>query len=145
MAHQDWATVTLTKSKPYKGNNNNKKKRGNNKNNSSSSTSTSTSSSNKKKKVRPDDQNEDFRTAKTSRAFSVALQQARLKKGWKQQQLAQQLNVRQTVINQYESGKAVPNPNLIAKMNRILGVKLPPINKPGQKKKKKKKPKPTNQ
>ena len=96
----------------------------------------------KKKKV--ENENEDFRTAKIGKKFSVALQQARLKKGWKQQQLAQQLNVRQTVINQYESGKAVPNPQLIAKMNRILGVKLPSITKPGQKKKNKKK-KPTNQ
>ncbi len=64
-----------------------------------------------------DEENEDFRTAKLGKNFSVALQQSRLKKGWKQQQLAQQLNVRLTVINQYESGKAVPNPQLIAKMN----------------------------
>ena len=62
-----------------------------------------------------------------------------MKKGWKQQQLAQALNVRQTVINQYESGKAVPNPALIAKINRILSTKLPPITKPGKNKKKKKK------
>merc|ERR1712113_1017583 len=93
----------------------------------------------KPKKTRVDEEQEDFRTAKIGKNFSVALQQARLKKGWKQQQLAQQLNVRQTVINQYESGKAVPNSQLIAKMNRILGVKLPSVNKPGQKKKKKKK------
>merc|ERR1712113_1073112 len=97
----------------------------------------------KPKKTRVDEEQEDFRTAKIGKNFSVALQQARLKKGWEQQQLAQQLNVRQTVINQYESGKAKPNPQLIAKMNRILGVKLPAIQKVGQKKKRKKK-KPAN-
>merc|ERR1739842_14292 len=98
----------------------------------------------KPKKVRVDE-TDDFRTDKIGKNFSVALQQARLKKGWKQQQLAQQLNVRQTVINQYESGKAKPNSALIAKMNRILGVKLPPIQKAGQPKKKKRvrKKKPT--
>mmetsp|Transcript_19532 Transcript_19532/g.17305 ORF Transcript_19532/g.17305 Transcript_19532/m.17305 type:complete len:139 (+) Transcript_19532:56-472(+) len=135
MAHQDWTTVTLTKSKTsYKGNSKNNKKKGNN-----SSSSSSSNNNKRKKKVRPDEQNEDFRTAKVGKNFSVALQSARLKKGWKQQQLAQQLNVRQTVINQYESGKAQPNPQLIAKMNRILGVKLPSIKKPGGQKKKRKK------
>merc|ERR1712154_594380 len=94
----------------------------------------------KKTKHSVEEEQEDFRTVKIGKNFSVALQQARLKKGWKQQQLAQQLNVRQTVINQYESGKIVPNPQLIAKMNRILGVKLPSVSKPGKKKKKKKKP-----
>eukprot|EP01084_Bolivina_argentea_P209191 356386_1 len=138
MSHQDWTTVVLTKSKPSYKKNNNKKKRSN-KERKSDNNSNSNSGSNKKKKTRIDEEQEDFRTAKIGKNFSVALQQARLKKGWKQQQLAQQLNVRQTVINQYESGKAVPNPQLIAKMNRILGVKLPPVNKPGKKKKKKKK------
>merc|ERR1711948_176265 len=97
----------------------------------------------KPKKGRVDEEQEDFRTAKIGKNFSVALQQARLKKGWKQQQLAQQLNVRQTVINQYESGKAKPNSALIARMNRILGVKLPAVQKAGQQKKRKRRKKPT--
>jgi putative transcription factor len=29
------------------------------------------------------------------------------------------------VVNEYEAGKAVPNNALIAKMERVLGVKLP--------------------
>mmetsp|Transcript_73604 Transcript_73604/g.117340 ORF Transcript_73604/g.117340 Transcript_73604/m.117340 type:complete len:143 (+) Transcript_73604:40-468(+) len=132
-SHQDWNEVVLTKSSGYKGNNK-KKSGGTSKSNNENSNSSSGSS--KKKKI--DEEQEDFRTAKIGKNFSVALQQARLKKNWKQQQLAQALNVRQTVINQYESGKAVPNPQLIAKMNRVLGTKLPPINKPGKPKKKKK-------
>merc|ERR1719400_2563878 len=129
MSHQDWSDVVLTKSTPYKGNNNNsnnnnKKKKKKKKSNQS---------------LRAEEEQEDFRTAKIGKKFSVALQQARLKKGWKQHQLAQQLNVRQTVINQYESGKIVPNPQLIAKMNRILGVKLPSVIKPKKKEEKKRK------
>merc|ERR1712130_1021971 len=124
-----------TKSK-YNSSTSNKKKKKSNKSNDDDFKK-------KPKKTRVDEEQEDFRTAKIGKNFSVALQQARLKKGWKQQQLAQQLNVRQTVINQYESGKAKPNPQLIAKLNRILGVKLPAIQKAGQKKKRKKK-KPAN-
>merc|ERR1712039_131239 len=112
---------------------------GSNKKKKSNKTGANDDQKQKPKKVRVDEQQEDFRTAKIGKNFSVALQQARLKKGWKQQQLAQQLNVRQTVINQYESGKAKPNSQLIARMNRILGVKLPSVQKVGQKKKEKRK------
>ena len=92
MSHQDWNTVVLTKSRPSTTGKGSKDKK------------------NKKAPVGPskakraEDENEDFRTAKVGKNFSRALQKARLQKGWKQQQLAQQLNVRVTVINQYESG-----------------------------------------
>ena len=43
---------------------------------------------------------------------------------------AQRLNVKSTVINQYESGKAMPNPQIISRLERALGVKLP---RPGKK------------
>ena len=84
--------------------------------------------------------------------FSTALQRARVDKGWKQEDLAHRLNVHKTVVNQYESGKAIPSSQLIAQMNRLLGVKLP---RPGannqgggggggQKKKRKRRPKNKN-
>lgn len=60
----------------------------------------------------------------------MALQRARVAKGWKQEDLAHRLNVHKTVVNQYESGKAMPSSQLIAQMNRILGTKLP---RPGAK------------
>merc|ERR1711997_1426522 len=132
MGDQDWSTVTLTKNK-YNSGKSNKKKKGNQSNDDYKTWA---------KRTRVDEEQEDFRTAKIGQNFSVALQRARLKKGWKQQQLAQQLNVRQTVINQYESGKAKPNSALIARLNRILGVKLPAVQKAGKAKKKKKKKKP---
>jgi len=83
-----------------------------------------------KRAKKVEDESEDFRHASIGRNFTVALQQARVKKGWKQEQLAQALNINKNIINQYESGKAIPDPSLISKMNRILGVTLPPVNKP---------------
>ena len=32
---------------------------------------------------------------------------------------------KQTVIQDYESGKAIPNPQVISKLERALGVRLP--------------------
>lgn len=61
--------------------------------------------------------------------FKVALQKARQAKGWTQTELAQKLNVKASVINEYESGRAIPQGQLIAQLNRTLGVVLPKIPK----------------
>mmetsp|Transcript_9440 Transcript_9440/g.14466 ORF Transcript_9440/g.14466 Transcript_9440/m.14466 type:complete len:140 (-) Transcript_9440:29-448(-) len=134
---QDWSNVTLTKSKPFKG----KGKAAAAGKGSKKKDDEQKTEAKQPRRKRPDDENEDFRTAKIGKSFSVALQQGRVKKGWTQQQLAQMINVRQTVINQYESGKAIPDSQIISKLNRILGIKLPAVKKPGQNKKKKAKPK----
>jgi ribosome-binding protein aMBF1 (putative translation factor) len=55
----------------------------------------------------------------------LALAQARAAKGLSQKDFAQKLNIPATVIQDYESGKAIPNNGLIAKMERALGAKLP--------------------
>ena len=52
------------------------------------------------------------------------IQQARSGKKMTQAQLAQKVNVKQNVINEYESGKAVPDNALLGKLERALGVKL---------------------
>ena len=36
----------------------------------------------------------------------------------------QQINEKPSVINEYESGKAIPNPQVISKLSRVLGVQL---------------------
>lgn len=41
-----------------------------------------------------------------------------------QAQLAQQINEKPQIIQEYESGKAIPNQQILSKMERILGVKL---------------------
>jgi len=43
--------------------------------------------------------------------------------------LAQKINQKPTVINDYESGKAIPLPAIISQLNRALGTTLPKIPK----------------
>jgi len=82
---------------------------------------------------------EDFDTFKhetVSKDFSKALQQARLAKKMTQAQLAQAIAEKPTVVNEYESGKAIPNGAVIQKLNRALGVQLPKSKAPKAKAKK---------
>jgi putative transcription factor len=53
-----------------------------------------------------------------------AIQTARMEKQLTQKDLAQKTNEKPSVIQDYESGKAVPNPQILSKFERILGVKL---------------------
>ena len=54
-----------------------------------------------------------------------ALMQARAAKRMTQKDLALQLGCDAKTVQEYESGKAMPNNLLIAKMERALGAKLP--------------------
>lgn len=63
--------------------------------------------------------------ATISHDLKVALQKARQAKKMTQKELASALQEKASVINEYESGKAVPNNQLIAKMERALGTRLP--------------------
>ncbi|XP_027359468.1 multiprotein-bridging factor 1c [Abrus precatorius] len=53
-----------------------------------------------------------------------AIQKARLEKKMSQAELAKQINERTQVVQEYENGKALPNQAVLAKMERVLGVKL---------------------
>ncbi|EIF45807.1 multiprotein-bridging factor 1 [Brettanomyces bruxellensis] len=53
-----------------------------------------------------------------------AIQKARQDKKWNQKDLAQRINEKPTIVNEYEAGKGVPNQQVLAKMERALGVKL---------------------
>ncbi|XP_025701039.2 multiprotein-bridging factor 1c [Arachis hypogaea] len=53
-----------------------------------------------------------------------AIQKARLDKKMSQAELAKQINERPQVVQEYENGKAQPNQAVLAKMERVLGVKL---------------------
>lgn len=70
---------------------------------------------------------------KVSTDLKMAIQKGRQSKGFSQKELAQKLNVPVSTIQQYESGKAIPNGNLISRMGRVLGVQL--SNKSKKKKK----------
>jgi putative transcription factor len=41
-----------------------------------------------------------------------------------QKDIAQKVNEKPSVIQDYESGKAIPNPQILGKLERALGVKL---------------------
>lgn len=55
---------------------------------------------------------------------SQLIQRARQAKGWNQKELATKINEKQQVVNEYESGKAIPNNQVMGKLERTLGVKL---------------------
>lgn len=73
-----------------------------------------------------DEDTGDYHVDRVSFEFSKALQQARQAKGMTQAQLAAAISEKQSVINDYEAGRAIPNGQLITKLNRALGVRLPP-------------------
>ncbi|CAN6443737.1 unnamed protein product [Victoria cruziana] len=52
------------------------------------------------------------------------IMQARMDKKLTQSQLAQLINEKPQVIQEYESGKAIPNQQIILKLERVLGAKL---------------------
>eukprot|EP00931_Biecheleriopsis_adriatica_P069915 TRINITY_DN43720_c0_g1_i1.p1 TRINITY_DN43720_c0_g1~~TRINITY_DN43720_c0_g1_i1.p1 ORF type:complete len:146 (+),score=33.68 TRINITY_DN43720_c0_g1_i1:67-504(+) len=72
-----------------------------------------------------DEHTETFRHATVSHEFKTALMQARMAKKMSQAALATAINEKGSVINEYESGKAIPNGPIINKLNKALGVRLP--------------------
>lgn len=72
----------------------------------------------------------DFRHKSLSTDFKKALQAARSAKKMTQKQLAQRCNLQVSVVQSYENGKAIPNAQVISKLSRALGVKLPKVIKP---------------
>jgi len=63
--------------------------------------------------------------ATVDKSLSQAIIQARQTKKWTQKDLAAKIQEKPQVVASYEQGKAIPNPQIISKMERILGVKLP--------------------
>ena len=62
---------------------------------------------------------------KVSLSMAKMIQQGRLAKGFKtQKDLAIAVGVNASVINSYESGRAIPDPNVLQKLRSVLGVKL---------------------
>ena len=71
-----------------------------------------------------ENETEVFQHETVSSELKKQIQQARLAKGLTQAQVAQAINEKPQVINEYESGKAIPNPQILSKLSRVLGVKL---------------------
>ena len=47
-----------------------------------------------------------------------------MEKGLSQKDVAQKINEKPSVIQDYESSKAIPSAQILAKLERVLGVKL---------------------
>uniref|UniRef100_A0A7S3RAG9 HTH cro/C1-type domain-containing protein n=1 Tax=Dunaliella tertiolecta TaxID=3047 RepID=A0A7S3RAG9_DUNTE len=67
---------------------------------------------------------EDFHHERVSSTLKTQIVKARTAKKLTQAQLAQAINEKPQVIQEYESGKAIPNPQVLSKLSRILGVQL---------------------
>eukprot|EP00767_Chilomastix_cuspidata_P005547 gnl/Chilomastix_cuspidata/578.p1 GENE.gnl/Chilomastix_cuspidata/578~~gnl/Chilomastix_cuspidata/578.p1 ORF type:complete len:118 (-),score=32.86 gnl/Chilomastix_cuspidata/578:71-424(-) len=78
-----------------------------------------------KKGRKLEEDTETFSASRVPTNLKLAIQQARQAKKMTQTQLAQKMSVKASVINDYESGRAIPNGAFIAKLERVLGTKLP--------------------
>ncbi|ETW08894.1 hypothetical protein H310_01387 [Aphanomyces invadans] len=72
-----------------------------------------------------DEDTENFKHETVDRSLSQALQKARMDKGMTQKALATAINEKPQVIGDYESGRAIPNGQIIVKIERALGCRLP--------------------
>ena len=108
MGHQDWINVTFKKK--------NISKISEKKNNIYKLSNKNKNIINEKFK---------FKNKNISLNFKKELQRARLFNKINQKDFASKLNIPIKIINDYESGKAIPNIQLILKMEKLLKYKLP--------------------
>lgn len=71
-----------------------------------------------------DRDNEVAPPAKIDLSVGRAIQKGRQDKGLTQKELAQKINEKPNVVNDYEAGRAVPNQQVLGKIERAIGVKL---------------------
>jgi putative transcription factor len=71
-----------------------------------------------------DEETEPAALERVSLEVKHRIQKARLDKKLTQAQLGQMINERPQVVQEYESGKAIPSQQVLTKMERALGVKL---------------------
>ncbi|WKY08650.1 hypothetical protein Q1695_007854 [Nippostrongylus brasiliensis] len=77
-----------------------------------------------KNTLRLDEETEELHHDRVSLSLGKAMQQARQAKEWTQKDLSTAINEKPQVVAEYENGKAVPNQQILQKMERALGVKL---------------------
>ncbi|GKV02107.1 hypothetical protein SLEP1_g14581 [Rubroshorea leprosula] len=90
--------------------------------NAASNKAASSSTSLNTKKL--DEETENLAHDRVPTELKKAIMQARMDKKLTQAQLAQTINEKPQIIQEYESGKAIPNQQIIGKLERALGCKL---------------------
>jgi len=126
---QDWEEVVISKKKPKPKSNDDalqiaRKDGGNVETVKKFSAAKNTSHKGPENAKKLEDETEELSHKKLDHNVAVRIQQARQVKGWTQKELATKINEKQNIINEYESGKALPNNQILAKLERALGVKL---------------------
>jgi len=71
-----------------------------------------------------DRDNEVAPPTKVAPSVGRAMQSARMDLKLSQKDVAQKINEKPSVLQDYESGKAIPNAQILGKLERVLGVKL---------------------
>ncbi|KAF8636626.1 hypothetical protein AX17_003435 [Amanita inopinata Kibby_2008] len=71
-----------------------------------------------------DRENEVAPPPKVSLSVGRAMQDGRMALKLSQKDVAQKINEKPSVLQDYEAGKAIPNPQILGKLERVLGVKL---------------------
>ncbi len=74
---------------------------------------------------RLEESTEVFKHDTVNKNLAKSIVQARIAKKMTQAQLAQAINERPQVIQQYETGQAIPNGQILGKLDRALGTHLP--------------------
>ena len=69
-------------------------------------------------------ENEEVEIKKIEHSVSKIIQKARMEAKLSQKDLAQKLNLKPTVIQSYEAGKAIPNKMILVKMGKMLNTHL---------------------
>jgi len=142
MSNQDWGTVTFSRSGPRRGASKSEKlaaqrsaaRRGNlQKTKKYGGGGNSAQHGGGKNTMHLDEENEVLKHDKVDIHFGKALMQARMAAKMTQKQLAMKLNVKDTIVANYEKAKGIPNPRLISNMERALNCKLPRKKKKGKK------------
>ncbi|KAI0747866.1 ylMBF1 [Daedaleopsis nitida] len=71
-----------------------------------------------------DRENEVAPPPKINPSVGKAMQTARMEKQLSQKDVAQKINEKPSILQDYEAGRAIPNAQILAKLERVLGVKL---------------------
>lgn len=71
-----------------------------------------------------DEQDEAGKLPEVGLSLGKRIQQARMAKSMTQKQLATLINEKPNVVAEYEQGKAIPNNQILGKLEKKLGVKL---------------------
>ncbi|TYI41967.1 hypothetical protein ES332_A01G064300v1 [Gossypium tomentosum] len=71
-----------------------------------------------------DEETENLAHERVPTELKKAIMHARMEKKLTQSQLARMINEKPQIIQEYESGKAIPNQQIIGKLERALGAKL---------------------